>query len=197
MTTTLIKVEYTHESGPLDSTAVDWAGYNTHTRDLFVDLHDQVYVYHNVPKDRYDRMVSADSVGREFVQIKHDFGPSDYLGHYADVEYEQVKVTQEAFESNVVTSASGFTPKGLTYGNGASVTDLSGNTSTYFTLNNTAPARSGNSLREFVVEFTSGSDKTHSRHVEADSFASAEADVLEIAEMLDLTFEIKEIRVVE
>lgn len=104
---------YTH-TRRVDSSAVDEVYYNENTKELAVDLHDEVYVYPNVPLARYEALVGASSVGRAFREVKRDYGPSSYLGYATQVNY--VRETTKA-----PSMAAVGTPKGLTYAEDAVV----------------------------------------------------------------------------
>lgn len=106
--------EYTH-TREVSSSAVDEIHYNANTKELAVDLDDSIYVYSNVPLDVYENLVRSQSVGRAFVEVKRQYGPSKFLGHYDYVEY--VKVGFDA-----PSMAAVGTPKNLTYAEGAVVT---------------------------------------------------------------------------
>lgn len=186
--------EFTHATA-VESSAVDEVYYNANTQDLAVDLHDEVYVYHDVPKDRYESLVSADSVGRAFREVKQEFGPSEHLGNWGHVNY--VLVNEEtAWETPYITSgkistAAVGTPKNLTYAPDAKVED-NASSGGYLTL---SPSPVSDTLREHRVTFeVDGRTRTHT--LRTDSVDSAVEAVLEIAEMLDLTFRVKEVTVV-
>lgn len=80
--------EYTHNPR-VNSSAVDEVWYNADNKELAVNLHDEVYVYQNVPFARYQALVFAGSVGRAFREVKRDYGPSEYLGYRSDLDIEQ------------------------------------------------------------------------------------------------------------
>lgn len=188
----MTKFYYT-QTADVDSSAVDEVYYNANSKELAVDLHDEVYVYQNVPKARYEALVNADSVGRAFREVKRDYGPSEYLGYCSEVDYVP---TREAFDA--VDMASVGTPKALTYAENAKVDGVrvsgSGSTSTGTLLTLSVPER--NKSRVFAVEFESG-DKVRTHTLSAESFGAAEQAVLNIGAMLDLEFNVKVVRVVE
>ena len=190
---------YTHKEEGLDSSLVDGAYYNANTRELAVDLNDKVYVYSEVPSHVFDTLVKASSPGTKFQDIKRTYGPSRRLGFFDRVNFDKV----EDRTARAADMSSVGTPKGLTLATNATVTDNTSTavTNSYTTLNFTPNAKieviSGNTERTFSVDFVVGDSKVRTHTLKADSFGEAEAALEEIAEMLDLEFVIKEIKVVE
>lgn len=181
--------EYT-ATKPVNSSAVDEVHYNANTKELAVDLHDEVYVYSGVPESRYEALVNAPSVGRTFREVKRDYGPSEYLGYVTDVDYEKSGVDAPDMGAVLTvgsarTAAVG-TPKALTLAPNAVVTG----TTERFDLAPAAPAASA--TRKHTVVFTAnGAERKHTLNVA--SVDEAVAAVNEIAAMLDLAFKVKEV----
>lgn len=106
----MTKFSFTDSTENISSSLVEGAYYNAETRELAVDLNDDVYVYASVPPATYKALVSAPSVGRAFQNVKRTYGPSTYLGDYDGVDF--VKAPSR--------DAVG-TPKGLTLASDAKV----------------------------------------------------------------------------
>lgn len=186
---------YTHGNDDVESSAVYEAYYDAATRRLAVVLEGgSGYVYKNVPKSVYDVIANGTHIGRYYnTTVKRQYGPAEYLGY---VGYENEQVFVKGVEAPDMGSTVG-TPKGLTYAPGVTATDGGG-----FAIAGplspsvlTLTSVDGNTDRTFNVTFEVG-DKTRSHTLKAESFGAAEAAVLEIGAMLDLTFEVKEISVV-
>lgn len=189
--------DYTSSVTGLDSSLVDSAYYNANTRELAVDLQDRIYVYSEVPVGTYLALVNHHSPGSKFQEIKRNYGPGKRLGYFSSVNFSK------AVDRTVIAPdmSSVGTPKAMTYASDATVTGnstashINVNPSTYVTLTS-APVVSGNNDSTFAVEFLVG-NKVRTHTLKAKSFGEAEAALEEIAEMLDLEFDIKEIKVIE
>jgi hypothetical protein len=75
------------ESEDVASSAVDTLTYNANTQELVVDLHDDLYLYPGVSPTRFQQLLNAPSVGRDFQALKRSHGPSSYLGRYGSVSF--------------------------------------------------------------------------------------------------------------
>lgn len=181
--------EFTHNTRTPHSSAVDEIWYNEDTKELAVDLHDEVYVYSGVPKARYDAFVLANSKGRAFREIKRDYGPSEYLGDAAYLDIDRAPVPAADM------SAVG-TPKGLTYAAGATIVN---NTNTvtassgagYLSLT-PAPAKSTARRHKVVFDTPHG---TKSHEVSAESVEDAAQQVTTFTTVLGVEATVKEVTV--
>lgn len=183
---------YTRADRDVDSSVVHEAYYDRNSRKLAVVLSSgEGYVYNNVPEYTYHELVDADSPGAYYNRvIKRTYGPATALGYVDSDDFTHQYPAPDM--SNVVSPvrlSGAVTPKNLTYAPNATVTSTTSG-SYYVTLAN-APER--NTTARFAVTFeVGGKSRTHT--LDAESFGAAEAAVVEIASMLDLTFDVKEIK---
>lgn len=97
--------KYTDEVDP-NSSLVDVAYYNANTKDLALDLNDQVYVYENVDEADFRKFYTEPSAGRYYnTEFKNKYGPAEILGHCDDLYFKDVPRE---------STASAGTPKDLT-----------------------------------------------------------------------------------
>lgn len=183
--------EYTHTK-PVNSSAVDEVHYNANTKELAVDLHDEVYVYSGVPESRYEALTNAPSVGRTFREVKRDYGPSEYLGYVRDIGYEKSGV------DSGVTTASGVVPKNLTYASNAKVTtSTTGNyasqPSEFISLNAYTDTKSPSKRKHEVVFEAAGAERIYS--LEATSVDEAVEALQGVAEALDIDVQVRAVTV--
>jgi len=179
--------EYT-DTKPVTSTAVDAVFYNSETKKLAVFLHGEVYVYSGVPKERYENLVDASSVGRAFREVKADYGRSDYLGRARSVE--PVLVSVPAPDMGAVG-----TPKGLTYAADAKVTGDPAHSRVRVTLGE-VPVPEGVKYKHAVYFKVNPGDLDFKIYnTEAGSVHEAVEALTEAALALDLNVTVKEVRV--
>lgn len=184
--------EYTHYRKPVSS-LVDEVWYNSDTKELAVSLHDEVYVYSGVPLTRYQSLIFANSVGREYQSIKREFGPSEYLGDRYELEFGE-----KSYEAPDMGSVG--TPKGLTYAENAVVhnvgdTATTGNSSgahISLTYGNDHDGL-GDIRRHRVVFETPHGTKAH--EVNAESVAEAKSLIESLASDFGLSVTVKEVTV--
>lgn len=199
----MTQFDYT-DAREVHSTAVDEVHYNANTKELAVDLDDSIYIYKNVPEDVYRSLVFADSVGRKFIDVKRQYGPSSFLGYYDNVEYVKVGF-------NAPSMAAVGTPKNLTYAEGALVSTPSTTAPSEFRLTlgvnadsrNTAPTNVvGEELPEtvkynYVVDFVvkGGTEVRQFKTTAGNQWNDAVENLREVADMLGVDFDVKGVTV--
>lgn len=184
--------EYTHNPYTKSSSAVDEVWYNENTKQLAVDLHDDVYVYSGVPKSRYEALVHADSLGRAFREIKRDYGPSEYLGDVDYIEFDEV--SYEAPDMGNFASVTDVRrSKGLTYAADATLNGEPLATSTGPHLSLTPATAKADVRRHTVVFETAVGVKSHD--VQVSSVDEAAATVREMGNAFGVSVNVKEVTV--
>lgn len=201
----MTKFNYTrHFDG--DSSLVKNVYYDSDTEECVVDLGDNIYKYSGVPVRAFNDFDDAISRGRYYNVFKRTYGPGEYLGGSYDVDFVASVVAMpvsperanaysrpEAYVSNNNYYATGGyigTPKDLkvtedTVVDGERVGNSSG-ASVHYGL--TAPV---SNVRRHAVTFeVNGAKRVHTLKVE--SVDEAVDAVEQIADMLDLEFDIKE-----
>ena len=184
MTTTF---EFT-DTQDVKSSAVDTLTYNENTRELVVDLHDDLYKYDGVPRSRFEQILHAPSVGRDFHDLKKNYGPADYLGPYGSVTFVPVdKATKPTFppaaQPSVLASKSGVATNVPTASTSASQT---------FSL--TPSVNVGTEGKAtYTVDFVpAGADEPREYTAQGvDSVEEAIAALNEVADMLGVTLTVK------
>lgn len=192
------RVTYTEVFSP-DSSLVEDVYYDANTRELTVVLHDELYRYSNVDKRVVNEFKNAHSAGRFYAaNIKRTYGPGEYLGTSWDVDCDGVvegaapDMSSPLYDAaKDATSGAKGTPKGLTYAAGAVVTNAGNTSANVFSLTPTAPVET---TRKHKVTFeTETGTKVHT--LQAGSVDEAANAVLDIGDMLDLDFTVKEVTV--
>ena len=181
--------------GVVSSAAVDAVYYDRDSENLAAVLHGVVYVYSNVRELEYWKLTRGSghsgSIGAAFAEFKKDFGPANNWGSVQNVNFRA-----EEDPANVLQFPVG-TPKGLTYAEGATVTNV-GQESHVTTIYNLSSPESpvGNTRGKYRVVFDVVDGKTGVPNtLEADSVEDAVAQTTEIAQMLGLEFKVKEVTV--
>jgi len=189
----LSTVEYTHAES-LDSSAIDEALYNENTRELTLDLNGNYYRYPNVPKHVWEALLEAPSAGRFYREtVKKNYGPAESLGSLNWDEFNEVKIEDKTTENVIHVPANRWggyavgTPKDL------KVTDDTVVTTTTNVFNLTAAAPSADVRKHAVTFEVNGVRRTH--NLKAESVDEAVQAVNDIADMLSLTFVVKEVTV--
>jgi hypothetical protein len=182
---------YTVGDTDVDSSVVYEAYYNADDRKLAVVLDSGWgYVYSNVPRLVYDDLVGGPSAGRVYsTVVKRQYGPGEALG-YVGYQDDGVFVNgYEAVDMNPVDAPRfDLSSDGSGTAKGLYVTERTKDSTV------TLEAPEPTARRKHVVVFDSdGVERRHTLFTE--SVDSAVATVNEIADMLDLSFNVKEVTV--
>lgn len=202
---------YTDKFSP-DSSAVDNAWYHEVSRELALDLHGVVYKYSGVDSDAWEDLKDSVSAGRYYRNvIQREFKPALRLGLKGDIYFqrEYVPVVAESMSSvhegtttmpvsqNRVGASnrpavSGWgvqRPKQFASGGVVSAPVTSTRTGiSLVTENVPAPL-----LKHVVTFLSDGKERQHTLKVR--TVQEAVNAVNEIADMLDLTFDVKKVEV--
>ena len=177
-------VTYTEYHEP-NSSLVEGVYYNENTKELTVDLNDEIYRYTNVPKETVRAFVEGrgygGSAGKFYTpEIKRKFGPGEYVGYYSAVEFDPVKV---------LTAATVGTPKDLTYAPDAKVTDNTGNHLSLTPGDLRVATPQDVRLARYDVQFiVNGQEKNYT--LTSTSVAQAAIEVTSLGDALGLSFEV-------
>lgn len=203
----MTKFNYTHHRSGRLSTAVKNVFYNQNTKELAVDLHDDVYVYKQVPLASYEVFITSPSLGRAFQKVKANYGPGKCLGYNANVVFVTEGADAPSMDAipslpardsrgRFVSAAVG-TPKGLTYAENAVVTDVSSGPHLRVTLGENASADevTNGIIRPHTVLFNVDGLGDRTYNTEATSVEQAISHLLEATNALALTVNVKEVTV--
>lgn len=175
--------KYTVKKENTDSSLVDGLYYNENTRQLAVDLQDRVYVYSSVPKAVADEFVSAPSKGGYFRGFKSRFGPSEFLGDWEYIDFEEESFKPAPSDGRFVTGG-GTEPLPST----PTTSSTSGSTGVTLTF----PTTSTNNLRKHTVVFEAGG-KEHEHNLNVASVDEAVNGLKVIADMLGVPMTVKRV----
>lgn len=192
------RVTYTEVFAP-DSSLVEGVYYDANTRELTVVLHDELYRYSGVGKSTVEAFKNARSAGRFYTStVKRNYGPGEYLGSEWDADYDEVSegaapdMSAPLYDATKATIDTKGTPKGLTYAEGAVITNVgeTGNASTF----SLTPAPVLKTARKHKVAFdTPNGRREHT--LLAESVEDAAGEIVKLGDMLDLDFDVKEVTV--
>lgn len=167
------------------SELVEGLYYNEATRELALDLNDSIYVYRNVPAYTFREFRDAPSKGRYFQNFKRTFGPSERVGYWDEVDFQNGTPAPAMDDPRTLVGAGSVDKGAVDTGNGVNTTI------NVFSLETPG---AGNSLRKHTVVFTVGSDSKENEHnVNVVSVDEAVKAVQDIAAMLGLTFNVKRV----
>jgi hypothetical protein len=196
---------YSHGDAEIDSTLVYEAYYNATKKELALVFHGGLsYIYKGVPFHHYQNLVDASSPGRYYnqnIKGKYDSVYNGYVGYDSEIEFvrgfaaaDMNSIVNNANTVTIIGSAGGVagvggsssgvgTPKNLSYAVDAVVDDKK------FDLSTPNKVTS-----HYTVRFTVGDDETlRANSLEATSIDEALVKTQEVAEMLDLSFNIREV----
>lgn len=206
--------EYTEATVPASSFVMELI-YNENNGELAVVLdadREDVYVYPKVDRATFDEFSSTDSVGGYYQrEFKKKFGPSNFIGSYRDVEFLWRPVNREV-RTNVDMTVSpdrvggrsrpepyskdnDYYKQGLVVTDGLSTT-INTNVLTIHQAKakvNEVEAPESIKYKHKVVFESDGKVREHTLTV--GSVIEAVTAIEEIADMLDLTFKVKEVTV--
>lgn len=175
----MITVTYTQDFSPFSS-LVDDVYYDADTRELTVDLNDEIYRYSGVPEQVFNDFRSASSAGGFYTpEVKRKYGPGDYLGHYDEINFEPHYPTADDTTTETPQDWVDHTNTDSSNGTHLSLTP--------------APIDEVAYLKHEVIFEVNGVRKVHT--LVAGSVDEAVESVLNIGDMLNLTFVVKEVRV--
>lgn len=175
---------YTREFLPNNSSLVGGVYYNENTQELAVNLNGSVYAYTGVPRERFNDFTVATSAGREYQNIKRDFGPGEYMGESYELYF--------VYEAPKRTEAVG-TPKALHNNTNDSLTVINMTSPGLVTLGNQGDsettASTEDAIRHTVNFVIDGSLFSHTVH--AGSVGEAVAALNEVMYSLGMIRRVK------
>lgn len=212
-------IVYTRQLGLRPTTSnVDEVFYNENTKELYVDLDPgDVYKYKNVPAHIAAEFEKADSVGGFYAtRIKRDFGPSENLGNWRYLTYDEVDVNPVAAKveepntfytgglistTGVSTAVIGKDESVILPGGGPVVVNVTPadfvsvpKTEQFSLKPFSEPVKVEGVEREYIVTFEVEGIVDFKRHtLRSKSVDEAVQSVLDLGKMLDLKFIVREV----
>lgn len=183
--------DYTHSTTP-DSSLVQKVLYNANTKELVVNLRGWGYKYSDVEQSDYHNLISADSVGSAYTDVKREHGPAEPLGQFNYVNTNVVWVRP--------TNTTVGTPKDLKVSDDTIVTTATAPATQVFNLYSNEPQVSVSSeptVRRFhkVVFDVDGGATGKSYSTEAGSVDEAVKSLTDVVDSLGLEVTVREVTV--
>lgn len=196
------KFVYTASKRDFASTAIEEAYYNVDDRELAVVVTGgSGYVYANVPPYVWSDFISARSAGNYYATtLKTRYGPADYLGYLDDEDdFFQYFIKDDSGDDNLITLPNLIKNEDAhlyTFPSSGAVGSAPSTVNVYNNTYSLAPEEKV-ATRKHVLNFrVDGQSVIRTHTVQAVNLEEAIEQLREVANMLDLVFEVTSATVV-